>query len=401
MKKILALILAALMILCFVACAEDPEADKENADDETSQTGNAMEVDVFEKTDDDDDDKPRKVGVAVYDLNEDGHYEITSYKPDSVEVVDIVLPSKAPDGREIVAIGAEAFKPQNSVKSIEIPASYKKIGNHAFFACSALTSVSMTNSVVEIGVGAFSQCTNLESFTGTDAVTTIAADAFSDCVSLKAIDLSGAVQTINTFRGCTALKTVTISNDITFIEKYAFNDCTSLKYEIENGAKYLGNNENKFVALISIDNLYTDACIINDNTKLVAKNAFSNCPALETVTVGENTRIIDADCFVNTPRFTYNVYADVSYLGTKDNPYAIAMHANVPAATGVQLHKDVKMISGDAFAKCVNLTDIDFSANGAEAALTEKEWNNIYKVDGWNRDLILKIHCSDGIIELS
>ena len=145
MKKILALILAALMILCFVACAEDPEADKENADDETSQTGNAMEVDVFEKTDDDDDDKPRKVGVAVYDLNEDGHYEITSYKPDSVEVVDIVLPSKAPDGREIVAIGAEAFKPQNSVKSIEIPASYKKIGNHAFFACSALTSVSMTN----------------------------------------------------------------------------------------------------------------------------------------------------------------------------------------------------------------------------------------------------------------
>ena len=395
MKKILALILAALMILCFVACSQEPE--NEGEEEESSATGTANEVDVFEKADEDDDDEPRKVGVAVYDLDEDGHYEITSYKPSSVEVVDIVLPDKAPDGREIVAIGAEAFKAQNSIRSLEIPATYEKIGKHAFYECDGLVSVSMADSVVEIEDGAFHKCAKLESFTGAAAVKTVGQDAFSDCIALKAIDLSGAVEVINTaaFRGCTALKTVTVSNNVTFIEKYAFNDCTSLKYEIADGAKYLGNSQNKFVALISIDDLYTSACIINDSTKLIAKNAFSNCPALESVTVGNGIKVIDSDCFVNTPRLTYNVYEDVSYLGTKDNPYAIAMTANVPSATGIQLHKDVKMIAGDAFEKCVNLTDIDCSQ------ITKEAWEGIYKAEGWNRDLILKIYCSDEVIELN
>ena len=166
-----------------------------------------------------------------------------------------------------------------------------------------------------------------------------------------------------------------------------------MKYETYDNANYLGNSSNKYVALITANSLNIKDCVINDQTTVVAKDAFSNCKFLKTVTVGEKVNVIGSDCFVNTPALEYNVYENVSYLGTKDSDYAIVMFANVPAATGIELHEDIKMITSDAFSDCINLTDIDCSK------LTKAEWNDVYKINGWDNDLTIKVICSDGNIE--
>ena len=54
--------------------------------------------------------------------------------------------------------GGSVTAPNNSMTSLTIPNSVKKIGPFAFYCCRALTSVTIPNSVISIGDQAFSGC---------------------------------------------------------------------------------------------------------------------------------------------------------------------------------------------------------------------------------------------------
>ncbi len=366
MKKLLALILAAMLIFCMVACSN--EKTEENPDGETDAL---VKEDVVET----------ELGKYECDVNEDGDYEIVKFTPASVKIVDIVLPKQTADGRDIVGVGDNAFKAQNSIKSVTIPETYVYISEYAFYDCDSLESVTMSDSVESIAEHAFQACDLLASVTFSKGLTTVKGYAFANCVKLTAADLSTAVTYVGdgAFLGCSELKTVTLSEKVTTVYRSSFQSCDNIEYKVENGGKYLGTADAPYAVLIGAENLNIEACTVNNATKVVANGAFSNCPYLKTVTLGDAVTVINGTCFENSPALNYTEYENARYLGTATNPHMVIMSVIVPSVDGVHLHGDTKIITDTAFANCVNLRDIKYPK-------TEADWNNIIKTELWDVD---------------
>ena len=289
MKKILALIMVALLIFCMASCAKK-DSDANNTDDEGAATDNKSVIQT-------------EKGTFEYGINEAGEYEIVKYTPKSVTTVDLELPKTTDDGRDIVGIAKEAFKADNTIKSVVIPDTYTYIGKHAFYDCDTLASVTMQNSVTNIYEGAFQNCDSLATVTVSTALKELSAYAFSGCVALKEVNLSGDTAIIGeaAFLGCSELTKVTLSDKLASVTKSAFLECNKLTYTVYGNAKYLGNEANPHLALIRATDLNIESCGVNDATVIIAKNALSNCEALKSVKLGAALKYVNGDCFANSP----------------------------------------------------------------------------------------------------
>ncbi len=394
MKKLIALLLALLLIICMVACSGGDEEVEENTDDKKTKLETSLTTDV---------------GTFEYDRNDEGDYEITKYTTKSTALVDIALPKTTADGFDIVGIGAEAFKTVLTVKSVSIPETYTYISDYAFYGCDNLEKVTMTDSVDTLGKSAFEKCVKLADLTFSKNVTAIPKDTFNGCVALEAIDLTNACTAIEkgAFFGCTALKSVTVSEKINYVSAYAFTGCTSLEVTTENGAKYLGNADNAYIALICAEDLTVESVIVNDKTKLIAERAFAYCDKLETVILGDAVTVINGTCFENDPEFdkkfgddeipqvTLNFDASTYefgyYLGTDSNPYMVLLYIEATNTDDFKLHKDTKIITDTAFENS-KIKDISYAG-------TEAEWDAIIKGENWSHDRNINVLCSDTVTE--
>ncbi len=371
MKKLLALILAAMLILCMAACSNKPTEDETQ-----DETDSIVKEDIVETAQ----------GNYECDVNEDGDYEIIKYTPASVAAVDLVLPSQTADGRDIVGIGKDAFKAQNSIKSVTIPATYIYISEYAFYDCDSLASVTLSDSVEKISAHAFQACDVLATVTFSKGLTTLGDYAFAGCAKLTAADLATAVTYVGdaAFLGCTELKTVTLSEKVATVYRSSFQSCDKLEYTVENGGKYLGTTSAPYAVLIGAENLNIESCTVNNATKVVANGAFSNCPYLKTVTLGEAVTVINGTCFESSPAIEYTEYENALYLGTADNPYMVILSVIIPSVDGVHVHGDTKIITDTAFADCVNLRDISYPKS-------EADWNSIIKTELWDADKTITV----------
>ena len=237
MKKILALIMVALLIFSMVACS------KKNADDNKDSKNTNLLADKNEIT--------TSAGTFEYGINEDGEYEIVKYTPASVAVIDLDLPAHIGDDNspKIVGIAKDAFKADSTLKSVKIPEGYKYIGKHAFYDCGALKTVTMANSVTHIYEGAFQSCESLESVTFSKSLTVLSSYAFAECAVLTAADLSGETAIIGeaAFFGCSALKNVTLSDKITSVNKTSFMECPNLEFTTFDNGKYTFCRESRVI----------------------------------------------------------------------------------------------------------------------------------------------------------
>ncbi len=216
MKKMLAMLLAAFMMVSAVACTAD-------VDDSLS----AVELD---KTDVDD-TFVGETGEFKYEYIEGDTIRITKYNPKN-EMHDLVIPSVM-NGNTVVEIGEEAFANISSVSSVAIPATVTKIGEEAFANCDRMVSVTIPASLTAMGTAVFYNCDLLETvnFTGEEKLTAIGDSAFHMCVALRSIDLPDTVAEIGmgAFMGCAALETVDLSKTaMTKIGDYAFMNCKKL-----------------------------------------------------------------------------------------------------------------------------------------------------------------------------
>jgi formylglycine-generating enzyme required for sulfatase activity len=64
-----------------------------------------------------------------------------------------------PDG--ITVIEASAFEEFESLRSVKIPASVKRIGDRAFFGCKGLEQIELANTKIVLGANAFNDCDSL------------------------------------------------------------------------------------------------------------------------------------------------------------------------------------------------------------------------------------------------
>lgn len=379
MKKFFLVALALLIALCAVACSSGKKDDE--AVDETEDEG--ADENIFEDS----------YGSFEYQLNAEGKCEITKYSPNSVAVVDVKLPETL-DNRDVAGIAAGAFKADNSIKSLTVPACYTYIGDYAFYDCDSLESVKFEgNALTSIGNGTFEGCGKLANINFPVSVKEVGKFAFKDCTALVSVDLSGAtVIGDGAFLSCSALKSVKISDAVEEISKNCFYGCDSLEYTVENGGLYLGNEENEYAVLVSAEDLDIETCVVNPATKMIADQAFLNCTMLRTLTLGESIVRISAACFENCSDLEFNELENGYYLGTAENPYMVLMGMIDQSQEDFTLSTYAKILCDEALTNCASLQDILFAG-------TKEAWEAIIKTDGWNYGRTTRIVFADESIE--
>ena len=365
MKKLLALILVGLLALSVVSCGDKKEDDEKN--DESS----AVEQNYIEEV--------ANKGKFEYVLNTQGDYEIKKYEPYAIAEADITLPKEV-NGKDIVGIAAEAFKAENSLRSVIIPDTYTYISDYAFYDCDSLTSITLSANLNKIGKNAFESCDVLASFNLPAGVTEISEYAFKDCKAIKSMDLSNVTKIQKgAFFNCAALESLTVSEKIEYATKDAFYGCDALVYNEEGELRYLGNEANKTVLLVAPTTLNITDCKLSATTEVVADAAFRNCQYLTTITLSDSVKVVNGCTELN-----YNESENGLYLGTEENPYMVLVGLDVTSKEDFTLNKDTKIIADTAFVGCAVLKDISYAG-------TEDEWKAIIKSENWSGDLVLNV----------
>ena len=273
-KKILTFSLALLCsfsLLAFCSCKKTPA---ESTSEPESQ------AQIVESTS----------GIE-YTLSSDGkYYVISGYNGTAKKVVCGDTYKELP----IKKIGNNAF--YNSViETVTVSASIEEIGDYAFFNCDELTTVNFTKGLKKIGEYAFSACKMLTHVSLPEGLVEICDNAF---YSSNVID-------------------VNIPSSIESIGVDVFDKCESLQYNKYDNAFYLGNSENKYVALIFlgketlasteldgveiestiVGNPMETSCSVHSDTKVIAGGAFEHHSFLTRVTVSQNVIAIGDRAF--------------------------------------------------------------------------------------------------------
>ncbi|MBO7302575.1 MAG: leucine-rich repeat protein, partial [Clostridia bacterium] len=339
-----------------------------------------------------------------YADNGAGDYEIVKYVPNSVSLTSITLPEKAND-RFIVGIAENAFKAENSLKSVVIPATYSYIGDYAFYDCDSLETVTIEErkanengerepGMESIGKSAFESCDVLTNFKMPIDVKVVSEFMLKDCKAIGELDLSN-IETIEkgAFFGCSALKKVTVSDKITSATKEAFYNCDALVYNVEGNLCYLGNDANKTVLLVKAADANIEKFAISNTTKVVSDYAFNDCALLTSITLSDSVKTVKGSAVAECEALKYNESENGLYLGTAENPYMVLIGVKATAVEDFKLNKATKIIVDTAFDGCTILEDISFEG-------TADEWNAVSKIEKWNGDLTVNVKCSDKIIEV-
>ena len=244
----------------------------------------------------------------------------------------------------VTSIGSSAFYGCKSLKSVVIPEGVTSIASDAFYGCKSLKSVVIPEGVTSIGSWAFYGCESLTSVVIPEGVTSIASDAFFACRSLTSVVIPKTVASIgdSAFYGCESITSAVIPETVTSIGSSAFYGCKSLKsVVIPEG-------------VTSIDSSAFNGCWRLKNVAIpktvtsIGNAAFYGCESLTSVVIPEGVTRVGYKAFedcVKLPFFKDS--SGVKYLGNKENPYLVLIHA-----TSGAIHPLTKVIYGEAFQDC-------------------------------------------------
>lgn len=173
------------------------------------------------------------------------------------------------------------------------------IGKFAFSYCSKLTTVVVPDSVTSIGEGAFFRCDSLANLTipfigGSKLATSRDATTkfnyifnYSVPSSLHNVTVTGGNIIADAFDNCSMITQLNISG-ISVIEQSAFDNCSSSIFNVYSGAKYIGNANNSYYALIESADDSMVSCTIHNDCNIIADYAFYEHATLTDVTFNNN-----------------------------------------------------------------------------------------------------------------
>ncbi len=241
MKKLLALAMTAVLLVCsFASCA--------------ANMGDTSQIDEYvpEK-----DYWVDEKGNTFYFQEAEGETAIlVNYKGKATRDDKVVIPAVVPGtSRTITTIGDDAFYNLAALVEVTLPETITTIGKHAFAGCTELTVVNLPAATVTIGEAAFARCTKLTTLNDAahklEALETIGAKAFWECTALSTInggELPATLKEIGegAFWGCTAITSVEIPASVERIGDLAYYNCTAIEsiklhdgFKTENLGKFI------------------------------------------------------------------------------------------------------------------------------------------------------------------
>ncbi len=227
MKKLLAFILAAILLVSLVSCKKDVEDDDSGIQD-------AAEESFY--TDATTGDK------LYYEVDELGGYAIVKFESKSSSAHKVVIPSEI-DSVEVTGVAAHAFLGSSYISEVEIPASVEYVGDFAFSGSIYLTKVTMTDSVTKLGKGIFKDCIALTEAKLTTSIERLPDFTFENCKALASYTIPEKVTAIGSgaFMG-SGLANVVIPASVKTIEDGAFiQNINLLKITIPATVETIGN----------------------------------------------------------------------------------------------------------------------------------------------------------------
>ena len=319
MKRILACILIAVMLLgVFASCGS---SDDEQTSATTKQSSSNNQNNNSQNEPENEENKepswtienlPESSVGLEFELNDDGKsYTVTGIG--TCTATDIV-------------IGKYDNLPVTSIKA------------DAFYDCKGFTSVTIGNSVTSIGEQAFRNCTGLTSITIPDSVTSIGSSAFRGCTGITNVTLGNGVRSIedHMFDGCNRLTGLTIGNSVTSIDEYAFLNCEKL-VNVTIPSSVTAIKAGSFYGCIGFTNI-----TIPDSVTEIGTVAFYGCTGLENVIINgsDNTTYIGRSAFyectnlknITIPNSVIFVYGGGNLImGYID--FSVPLHVNCPELT--------------------------------------------------------------------
>ena len=335
-KKFLALVMTLSMVLSLVpmtalAAEEQPPAEPKQETQADVQVGQKEEptASVAEKESTQDEQKNEAQETSASEFTVDGlTYKVTENK-NSVNVIrwddsnkNVIIPAEVSDSTNntysVEGISASSGFQNSDLESIEIQAPIEALEDSTFLKCQSLTTVKLPSSIKKIGSNAFQGCGNITKLEGIDwsKVEVIGKQAFESAFSetadpivfsedsfksiqdlgasafKKAKNLTGKVvipegiETINedVFNG-TGIEQLVLPNSVKQIKARAFVNCKKLK-EIQ-----IGENKNSQLNSIEMAAFGNDVSVesfaIETSKEYVEAHplAFRNCAMQPTYTI--------------------------------------------------------------------------------------------------------------------
>lgn len=267
MKKVIAIMLIAALLLTLTACGKKrPDRTPKTDQPETAAT----EKETEKKTEATEKKEYVKFDV-LYEVAADGMAEVVGY---SGEGNQISIKSDY-EGHNVVRIAASAFA-----------------------GCEMLEDVIMWASIEEIGASAFKGCTELREFSIPSETVRIGDHAFEDCGKLETIYLWGDPDIGEyAFANCTSLEKVSLGSDTKNVGAHSFEGCTGMKDLYVWGAEIIGDYA--FAGCTGIESVSFPSDVLS-----IGNHAFDGCAALSSVYVWGDDTAIGADAFANCPKLS-------------------------------------------------------------------------------------------------
>lgn len=280
----------------------------------------------------------------------------------ALEEVVILDPEVGMESEGLTSIKRHgAFEGCTSLKSINLPASLKELGQHhfggaVFAGCTSLTSIDIPSSVTEIPDVTFKNCSSLKTVRFRGRLGKIWKEAFRGCTSLTSIDLSLGVKEIDNsaFHSCSSLKSVTLpSEGLKTLSDCCFQNCTSLEsIRVPASVTVIGHN---FCAGCTS---MVEAVIEKGSKSWVGKDYFLNCTGLKTATVGWEGRLPSS------------IFKGCSSLETVTLEVANEIGNNAfegcSSLTSITWSKNIKAFGIECFKGCSSLKHISVPENVTE-----------------------------------
>ena len=244
-----------------------------------------------------------------------------------------------------------------------IPEGTIKIEENAFEDCVEITSAIIPNSVREIGKYAFNGCTGLTSIVIPDSVTEIGWEAFNGCTGLTSIVIPNSVTKIGTsaFYGCTGLTSIVIPDSVTKVSSSTFKGCSLTSIKVSEGNKKYDSRDNCNAIIDTEANKLVVGCattVIPDSVTEIGGDAFNGRKSLTSIVIPDSVTEIEEGAFKGCTGLT-------SIVIPKSVKMSIEIFSNCTALETLTLGTGIKKIDASNF-EGVNLKVINVPAKKAD-----------------------------------